>query len=67
MGKFTENKIEETYNIALKLGIEEKASVVEKKIFKDMLYRIAMSASDEARANINEMLHKESNEYTNHN
>jgi hypothetical protein len=63
--EYTKSKIEETYKIALKLGLEDKATEIEKKIFREMLFRIAMSAVDESRMNINQMLHTESNDYAN--
>jgi hypothetical protein len=48
MESFTEKKIEDAYQIALKLGLESGANIYEKKIFKDLLSGIAVAAVDEA-------------------
>ena len=56
-------KIEETYNVALKLGLKE-ASDIERKIFKDMLYQIAVAVNDETRHAVSSILHEQSNKFT---
>jgi len=60
---FVKTKIDETYNVALKLGIKN-ASEMEKDIFKNMLYQIAVAANDETRHEIGETLHVQSGKYT---
>lgn len=63
MESFVDKKIEDVYNAALLLGVD-KASDTEKEIFKHALRNLAMSAVDEARHKINEVLHKESLYYS---
>ncbi len=64
MKSFVDKKIEEIYNVALKLGVEN-ASELEKRLFKSSLRQIAVAAIDEVRHNIGDVLHTESNKYTN--
>lgn len=64
MRSFVEQKIDEVYNVALKLGVEG-ATDMEKDIFKKALRHIAVAAIDEVRGNIAELMHNESNKYTN--
>ena len=64
MKSFVDKKIEEIYNVALKLGLEN-ASELEKRLFKSSLRQIAVAAIDEVRHNIGDVLHAESNKYTN--
>jgi len=66
MKSFVEHKIEEIYNVAIKLGLE-KATEMEKDLFKKALMQIAVAAIDEVRSNISQLLHEESNKYTNGN
>jgi len=66
MKSFVEHKIEETYNVAIKLGLS-KSSDMEKDLFKTALRQIAVAAIDEVRGNISQLLHEESNKYTNGN
>jgi len=66
MKSFVEHKIEEIYNVAIKLGVE-KATDMEKDLFKKALRQIAVAAIDEVRGNIGQLLHEESNKYTNGN
>ena len=60
--EFVNTKIDETYNVALKLGL--KGTDIEKKIFKDMLYRIALAVTDETRHAVDEILHTQADKYT---
>lgn len=64
MKSFVEQKIEEIYNVAIKLGID-KASELEKDLFKKALRQIAVAAVDEVRTNVGNLLHDQSNKYTN--
>ncbi len=64
MKSFVEHKIEEIYNVVIKLGVE-KATDMEKDLFKKALRQIAVAAIDEVRGNISQLLHEESNKYTN--
>jgi hypothetical protein len=66
MKSFVEHKIEEIYNVAIKLGVEN-ATDMEKDLFKKALRQIAVAAIDEVRGNISQLLHEESNKYTNGN
>jgi hypothetical protein len=66
MKSFVENKIEEIYNVAIKLGVD-KATDMEKDLFKKALRQIAVAAIDEVRGNVSQLLHEESNKYTNGN
>jgi len=63
MKSFVEHKIEEIYNVAIKLGVD-KASDMEKDLFRKALRQIAVAAIDEVRGNISNLLHDESNKYT---
>jgi hypothetical protein len=60
--EYVKTKIDETYQVALKLGLN--GTDIEKKIFKDMLYQIAVSANDETRHAVNEILYTQSDKYT---
>ena len=62
MKSFVEHKIEEIYNVEIKLGVE-KATDMEKDLFKKALRQIAVTAIDEVRGNISQLLHDESNKY----
>lgn len=64
MKSFVERKVEEIYNVAIKLGVE-RATDMEKDLFKKALRQIAVAAIDEVRSNITQLLHEESNRYTN--
>lgn len=64
MKSFVDHKIEEIYNCAIKLGID-KASDIEKKLFKQALRQIAVAAIDEIRHGINDLLHEQSNKNSN--
>jgi hypothetical protein len=64
MKSFVDKKIEEIYNVALKLGVEN-VSELEKRLFKSSLRQIAVAAIDEVRHNIGDVLHTESNKCTN--
>lgn len=66
MKSFVEHKIEEIYNVAIKLGVEN-ATDMEKDLFKKALRQIAVAAIDEVRGNISQLLYEESNKYTNGN
>jgi hypothetical protein len=66
MKLFVEHKIEEIYNVAIKLGLEN-ATDMEKDLFKKALRQIAVAAIDEVRGNISQLLNEESNKYTNGN
>ena len=66
MKSFVEHKIEEIYNVAIKLGVD-KATEMEKDLFRKALRQIAVAAIDEVRSNISQLLHDESNKYTNGN
>ena len=61
--KHVKNKIDETYKVALKLGLKN-ATEMEQKIFKDMLYQIAVAVNDETRHAVSEILHTQANKYT---
>jgi hypothetical protein len=62
MESFTEKKIEDVYQVALKLGLD-KAQDIEKAIFRQALNSIAVAAVDEARHKIEQIMHDESNKY----
>ena len=64
MKSFVEHKIEEIYNVAIKLGVD-KATEMEKDLFRKALRQIAVAAIDEVRGNITHLLYDESNKYTN--
>jgi hypothetical protein len=64
MRSFVEIKIEEIYNVALKLGVD-KASEMEKDLFKNALRQIAVAAIDEVRSDAIEFLHVKSHKYSN--
>jgi len=66
MKSFVEHKIEEIYNVAIKLGVD-KATEMEKDLFRKALRQIAVAAIDEVRGNIGQLLHEESKKYTNEN
>lgn len=66
MKTFTDHKIDEVYEVALKLGIE-LATDMEKDIFKKALRQIAVAAIDDVRHNIESLMHNESNRYINAN
>lgn len=57
-----EERIEEAYNVALNLGLKD-VSDMERDVFKIMLRRIAISAIDEVRNEIGDLLHKKSYKY----
>jgi len=61
--EYVKSKINETYKVALKLGIKN-ATEIEKKVFKDMLYQITVAVSDEARNKVETVLHEQSDKYT---
>ena len=61
--EYVKTKIEETYNVALKLGLNG-ATDLERKIFKDMLYQIAVAVNDETRHSVSQILHEQANKYT---
>jgi hypothetical protein len=64
MGTFVDTKIEEIYQVALKLGVD-KATEFEKELFKKALKQIAVCAIDEVRSNVSQVLHEQSYNYTN--
>lgn len=66
MKSFVEQKIEDVYNVAIKLGAD-KATEMEKDLFRKALRQIAVAAIDEVRGNIGQLLHEESGKYTNGN
>ncbi len=57
-------KIEEAYNIALKLGMEG-ASKIEKDIYKKLLNEIAIYAIDELRADVTSLMSDRAHKYNN--
>jgi len=59
---FVETKIEEAYKVALMLGLD-KAENIQKELFKKTLNQIAVSAVDEVRKELNEMMHQKSQQY----
>jgi len=59
-----DKKIEEIYQTALILGLKN-AAAIEKEIFKNALYQIAVCAIDEVRSDIGKNMHDLSNKYTN--
>jgi hypothetical protein len=60
--KYVDMKIEDAYNVALKLGLES-ASEFDKQIFKMTLRSIAVAAIDDTRNKIEKLMHDESNSY----
>ena len=60
---YVKDKIDETYKVALKLGLKV-ATDMEKKTFKEMLYNIAVAVNDETRKVVSEVLHNQSDKYT---
>jgi hypothetical protein len=60
---WVEDKIEETYNLALRLGLNS-AKYYEKEIFKKMLYEIAVRVTDEVRRDFGKLTHELSDKYT---
>lgn len=62
---FVEYKIDEVYQTALKLGLEN-CTDLEKTIFKNSLAQIAVAMADEIRSDVTELLHQKSNRYTQH-
>jgi hypothetical protein len=64
MKSFVEEKIEEIYNVAIKLGLEN-ATDMEKDLFKKALKQIAVAAIDEVRGNIIQLIYEVSNKYNN--
>lgn len=63
MKSLIELKIEETYQVALKLGLD-KSSDIEKRIFKKMLQDIVVAAIDDVRHGVNELLHEQSRSHS---
>lgn len=59
-----EYKIDEVYDIALKLGLD-KASNTEKEIFKKALFQIVTTTISDIRHNINNLLYDQDYKYTN--
>lgn len=58
----TRIKIENAYNVALKLGLKN-ATDFERSVFKLQLHEIAMAAFDEAKNISYDLLDKESQKY----
>ena len=63
MKTHTDVKIEEAYDLALKLGLQN-ASEFEKDVFKSTLKQIAVSAIDELRKKAEDLMHNEAGLYT---
>ena len=61
--EYVKYKINETYKVAMKLGLEN-ANEIERNVFKEMLYQIAIAANDEMRQEVSEVIHKQANKYT---
>lgn len=55
-------KIEEAYNIALKLGMKG-ASKIEKDVYKRLLTEIAICAIDELRSDVTSLMSKRAQKY----
>jgi len=64
MNKHAENKIEEIYQLALKLGLEARTDM-EKSIFKKSLAQIAVCAVDDIRGDVGILLLDKSRSYEN--
>lgn len=60
MSNYTEKKINQVFELALKLGLD-KSSKYEKEIFKNSLIEIAVAAIDESTQFIDELMHQRSN------
>lgn len=60
MSNYTEKKINQVFELALKLGLD-KSSNYEKEIFKNSLIEIAVAAIDESTQFIDELMHQRSN------
>lgn len=60
---YTDKKIDEAFEIAMKIGASS-AKDIEKDVFRKSLKQIAVAALDDARKDIEELMHKESNKYT---
>ncbi len=63
MKSFVDQKIDELYDVALKLGVEN-ATTLEKTLFKKALRQIAVAAIDEVRSDVGSLLHEKSCKYT---
>ena len=59
---FTNKKINETFDVAMKYGLD-KAEPFVQRVFKNMLYDIAMSASDEIRQQVSDLMCADTEKY----
>ena len=62
MKTYVENKIDEVYELALRLGLEDRTTL-EKGVFKLQLKQIALSAVDEVSDNLGAFMHEEHMKY----
>jgi len=60
---FVETKIEEAYKVALMLGLD-KAADIQKDLFRKALNQIAVTAIDEVRNELTDIMHNKSQQYT---
>lgn len=62
MTDYINKKVESAYDIALKLGVD-KATDIEKEIFRKMLYDLVVISHDDIAQKISTLISTESNKY----
>lgn len=61
---FIKTKVEDVNKLALRLGIDKRTEL-EQAIFKEALFQIAVTAIDDTRSKIGDLMSVQSNAYTN--